>query len=314
MRAKKNKQPKTQTRGPLGFHRGEAEQPCNLCCQSGELSWAYVPPRGCGDEPPINIVALFGKAFTVDRPKARSNEGLRYRTLCAPCAGEISTSDRAVADLSRQLRSLVWGMSTIQDEVTVKMRPAAILRSIFAHILAARLHAAETDLDASIRLYLRGNELDHAIRVYCWPYPFYEAAVARNFSFVDHVNGYALAGTASVLKFFPLAFLVTNATTPMPFDRLDSYAKLSDSDEVTYSINMRMVMESDWPERPSRMRGVRGDPTLYEGASTFGGRFRVPVVNPTDQPPTPNVTAIASLKGDQTDAMAARTDSGAGSD
>jgi hypothetical protein len=164
-------------------------------------------------------------------------------------------------------------MTSIPDEITVNIRPSAVLRSVLAYIAAAKRVTDDVTLDAAIRLYLQGGELDPEIRVYLWPYPYYEIVVARDFQFVDHVNGYSLDGTASVMKFFPLAFMATDAGTPLPFDRLDQYAALPITAEVAYDINLRMVMNASWPERPDRMQSVVGGAAFVDAISSIDGRF-----------------------------------------
>jgi hypothetical protein len=257
----------------MTLRKAADDQVCNLCRAEATLSWDHVPPRACGNDVPVNVSRLFEPLYVIQRPSSRSYNGLRYETLCVPCNGGLSRFDHAFGELVRQIKVQLRKMNRASGVAAVQAKPAAVLRSVLSHILAAKRTTDNVSLDAAVRSYLDGGQLDSAIRLYFWPYPFYETVVARDFTFVDHVNGYSLNGIGSVMKFFPLAFMLTDASSQLSFDRLDQYAALSLDETADVSINFDMVMDPAWPERPDRMRSVAGGAAFAEAVSSLEGRF-----------------------------------------
>ena len=68
-------------------HKGHKTGPCNICGTRGQLTWDHVPPKGGVDLQLVEIeraTAVFTSSLGMEKPEISQN-GLKFRTLCATC-------------------------------------------------------------------------------------------------------------------------------------------------------------------------------------------------------------------------------------
>ncbi len=168
----------------------------------------------------------------------------------------------------KHLRSAASPRDTFQPEV----QAGAVLRSVLGHLLAAKLDSDDVSTDKLIRDYLNGHALSNTLKVYYWLYPYRVTVVARDFSFQD-VSNWIVVDGASVLKFFPLAFMVTNASVELPLQPLHGFAWMKATESTTLDMNLEFTMPQFWPERPNRMHVVTGGAAFSDAICSIDGHF-----------------------------------------
>ena len=139
-------------------------------------------------------------------------------------------------------------------------------------MLAAKLESDDVDSDKAIREYLDGTPLSGALGLYVWFFPYHLTVVARDFTF-SNVGQVWRPGFISVLKFFPLAFMMAAGSADVPFDSFHQYAACDVGEEIDFSLNLELYMPPFWPERPHRMHAVTGGAAFLDAICTIDGGF-----------------------------------------
>jgi hypothetical protein len=184
----------------------------------------------------------------------------------------MSEYDAALGALSSNILS-EERPHTVSGIREVEVRAGAVLRSVLGHILAAKLESDNVAVDEWIRAYLNGQQLDPRLKVYLWLYPYHLAVVARDFVFRNIGNWWIMDGLSSVLKFLPLAFLVTDASVELPFTQLHPFASLSPTGTAKINLEYNVIMQPFWPERPDRNHVVLGGAAFFDAICTIDGYF-----------------------------------------
>ena len=152
----------------------------------------------------------------------RSNDGVRYRTLCGYCnntlLGRYDDDLKALVDAISSFCESRLVLPRLSPELPLRCRPRAVLQSVLGHLLAAK---SITDEVGQVDVALRPSILDPAvpipdwIHVFYWLYPYRAVEVVRDIG-MPAVHGRPWGSSFamfSVLKFYPVGFIVTDAPT-----------------------------------------------------------------------------------------------------
>ena len=259
---------------PDVFRLKKRDGRCNRCLAQGlPLTWDHVPPKVCGNTRFVLVNRLFGDVLKTPPATSRSRNGTKYQTLCGPCNTFLGGFDEALGEFSSEIIAYASGTRDREAPFAPSIRPSAILRSVLGHLLAAKLDTDSVPIDSWIRDYLNGLPLDSRLKVYYWFFPYQLTVIARDFTFNDLSNFWNMDGLASVLKFLPLAFLVTDANVPLPFETLHQFSALAPSEAVAVPFNFEVSMTPYWPERPQRLHVVLGGAAFFDAMCSIDGHF-----------------------------------------
>jgi hypothetical protein len=125
----------------------------------------------------------------------RSNDGVRYRTLCGDC------NNRLLGRYDDDLKALVDAISSVCEsrlvlprrspELPIRCRPRAVLQSVLGHLLAAK---SVTDERGQVDVALRPSILDPAVPIADWIHVFYWLDPHRTVEVVRDIGMQAVRG------------------------------------------------------------------------------------------------------------------------
>lgn len=258
---------------PLVFKKGD--NVCNICGQKKNLTDDHVPPRCCGNDKVVVARRIYADELTARQVAARSRNGLKFRTVCRACNGDLLGSwDSALGELSNQVKTIVSSTVELPVQVSLRVRAGAIVRSVLGHVVASKIQADHVPIDQKIRDYLTGkSSLDGTVKVYCWLYPFGPTVVSRDFTFVEVEGaGGKSPGIVSVVKFFPLAFCILDGSGELNVERLTplhSFAVLNAMVETEVDFWRTPIIQPGWPERAMGNHVVLGGKTYVDSITTL---------------------------------------------
>lgn len=240
---------------------------CNICGETGPLTYDHVPPKGVAIPTQMridHIVRWIGgdreDGNQQQRPVFRSQNGVKFPTLCGRCNSTLlgTRYDPALIEfvngIDQFFRQPAGGI--IPRVVDISGRPHRIMRSVLGHLCALSrdryLKGKHTEL---VRDYLLDETKDfpEPLRFYYWIYPDAQQILIRDFVYMQF--GEPEPVMAWLMKFFPIAFMITwdekpddrrfvmNEMTPWR-----GYGNIDTS--VGIPINVTQKIHPMWPECP----------------------------------------------------------------
>lgn len=229
--------------------RKEQDQRCNRCMRERGFSEDHIPPQSCGNSGSIAYRRLYADDLATAQATMPSKNGIKYATVCKGCNNGRGFYDAAAAEFVSRLRSIERANIYVPGLIYVPARANAVLRAALAWFVAARLNERECATDAMLRTYLDGGDLAPNIAVHYWPYSGDETIVARDFTSFNVYDGYAIRGTASVIKFAPLAIMLVHGEPVDRLPRLDIHSGAAQRSEMLLRWDRASAPPAHWPER-----------------------------------------------------------------
>ncbi|WKZ34028.1 MAG: hypothetical protein QY316_06420 [Thermodesulfobacteriota bacterium] len=229
---------------------------CNICKKKSQLSWDHIPPKGGVELLPMEIEGIYkilmNKQNEGERQFVITQNGVKYRTICKECNSLLGTRYDPVLNefsisLSKLLKSNLYLPCPI---IKIKTRPNAIIRGILGHLLAAKIEFFESPFDEKIRLFLADEKslLPDDISIFYWLYPYNQTVIFRDFSMPAIRGIYNEWGFFNVIKYFPLAYIITNLKSYDSLPELSYYREFDLTMEIEMKIDLRNIRKRDWPE------------------------------------------------------------------
>lgn len=243
---------------------------CNICSAQGLLTWDHVPPKGGVELQPVEIdraAAAFVSSLAIEKPETSQN-GLKYRTLCAKCNNERlgAKFDPALNELAMAVGRFLRTPLSLPAVLHVEARPNAVARSVLGHLLAARLSPEPGLFDPEVSELIldEAKPIPPAINVFYWIYPYAVQIVFRD-ALMPAVRGrYGDFQRFAVLKYFPLAFLATTCDAYEHLAPLTSWRDEPSSFKAKLPIDLRSAQDPYWPEAPAPDNWLFGGAELME--------------------------------------------------
>jgi hypothetical protein len=244
--------------------------PCNICGASGPLTWDHVPPKGGIELQPVEIdrvAAVFSSRLGLKKPEI-SHDGLKFRTLCAKCNNKHlgAQFDPALNSLALSVGRLLRSPLALPPVLLVEAQPNAVVRAVLGHLVAARLSSRPGLFDSQVgELILDDSKLiPPNINIFYWIYPYAQQIVLRD-ALMPAVRGrYADFQRFCLLKYFPLAFLVTTADSYEGLASLTSWRNEPNAFRVQLRIDLHAARDPYWPEAPAPDNWLFGGQELLE--------------------------------------------------
>lgn len=281
-RAGISRRPKSSRVQPLVFKKGDTL--CNICRLKKNLTYDHVPPKCCGNDKSVVARRIYADELTARQVASKSLNGLKFKTICKDCNSDLlGRWDTALGEFSKQVERVVAPSLVLPECMNFNIQAGAVLRSILGHVVASKVRDDVAATDQKIREYLLGKtDLDSAIKVYCWFYPFEPTVVSRDFTFVElEGEGRKSPGLVSVVKFYPLAFCVLDGSGNLNgscLTAIHQYSSHGSKVETAIDLQLSPIVESAWPERATGNHMILGGKTYVDSVTTaqLGGASVTP--------------------------------------
>ena len=128
--------------------------------------------------------------------------------------------------------------------------PARLLRGLLAHLLSAKLVPTAGVVDQHIREYLADHtrSFNPNWHLYYWLYPHAPISVFRDFGMMVPTSSGRETAFCSVVKFPPLAMLLTDAKYFLGLPDLCAFSHVGIDDPGRVHLSFANVRPQDWPE------------------------------------------------------------------
>jgi len=160
----------------------------------------------------VTLERLAGRSSNPNR--VLTQNGVKYRTLCQTCNSNLlgGQYDRTLNEFALGVGRFLKTTLTLPATTTFATRPARLLRALFGHLLAAKAEVEHTKPDEAMRQFVLKPKaaLPPELNVFYWIYPYPEVHVVRDVAMPSRYASIAKPGIFSILKYFPVAYLVTN--------------------------------------------------------------------------------------------------------
>jgi hypothetical protein len=244
---------------------------CNICHRQAPLSWDHVPPKGGIQCTSVQIRSVFSvlTGETRDFKPTYSQNGLKYRTICKTCNQTIGHKyDVALNEFSLSIGKYLSTSLSLPPIIQHPTRPAALIRSVLAHILAAKVKSDGVFFDRDIPPTILDETLPIPadVHVFYWIFPFEETVLIRDFAISYIALGSKEVHSCQLLKYFPVAYLITNTPQFQNLDELTAYRNASITDTISIPIRLSPVRSSNWPEGYDDGKIMLGGQSMLDSA------------------------------------------------
>lgn len=238
--------------------RGPREGACNICGAVGKLTEDHTPPKSCLGVTASEMHLLFSRlSDTPAKPGRHFRTGPSFRTLCGRCNNELlgAIYDPALAHFSSEVRRLTNTRLLLPNEIALEIQPQLVVRSVMGHLAAMGVNRyLKGDLTESFRDYMLDKTLPlpQPVRFYYWLYPYRPQILVRDAATLN--TGSKVITLFWLMKFFPLAFLVTfDEPEHRQFDlpNLDAFRAEPYDARRQIGVRLRPLMHPSWPESPT---------------------------------------------------------------
>ena len=229
---------------------------CVICDRLGSLTRDHVPPKGVSPPSPFvlrRLTDVMAADRVLDEAPRRGFRAPDFPSLCRSCNGARLGAEFDPALIAFASESAAWvraaldlGMRFPAGMVT-NLKVGRVVRSVIGHLLAAEERTDPTAVpargalqDAMCACFLDENaNWPTGLRVYCWPYSGADVVIARGIG-LGRILGRTYGPiVGDVLKFFPLAFWVTQqSTAPTGYTLVDLAALVGTHLDVTTRVVM----------------------------------------------------------------------------
>lgn len=222
---------------------------CNICHSESNLTWDHVPPKGGIELEPVEIVTLI-QVLTTDSNFKKpfiSQNGVKYRTLCKTCNERLgSTFDKVLnkfaIDLGRNLKSK-------PPIARIETKPNSLIRAVVAHLLAANIEIVDTEFENQLKLFVfdENKNLPDFLSVFYWIYPYDKIEILQDIVMPAKPMNYSALNKFKILKYFPIAYMITDANEYEGLDSLNDFKNAKPSDVAELSIRLDKIRQQEWP-------------------------------------------------------------------
>lgn len=247
----------------------EKEGKCNICLEHRKLTWDHVPPKSGIQLSGVQIENIFKILVGREVPeKIISQNGVKYRTLCGACNSRLGHDyDESLNELNSAVSAYLQSSLVLPPYTYIKVKPVRLIRSIMGHLMAAKLVIDETVFDKEVREFLMTDTepLPSGIHIHYWIYPYDATIIMRDFAIPAKRGDYSSFLFGHIMKYFPLAFLVSDKPTYQNLPSLSDFRNYTMDEETEIRIALRRVEPYDWPEK------IDADNIVFASAETARG-------------------------------------------
>lgn len=240
--------------------RGPKTGTCNICGVHGKLTEDHTPPKGCiriGQVEMHHVVEHLAAERSAVKGRLSQN-GVKYRTLCAECNNRFlgTEYDPVFIDFVNTIGQVLRSRLELPNPIRINTKPQRVMRSLLGHLAAQGVDRYKKGgITEPLRDYFLNpaEPLPSSLNIYCWPFPFNDHIMARDCSITDLKVGKPVA--IWFLKFFPIAFLVTINEPPgytFHATELSTWRSLEIDGECEIPLEIKSIQHQRWPEAPTK--------------------------------------------------------------
>jgi len=235
-------------------YRKGPDNRCNLCFEESKLTWDHVPPKGSITLQPV-IQKTILEHFTEGQGKfirpSLSQNGVKYKTICSRCNSDWlgSKYDPSLVSFSKDVGMFLKSNLVFPKKVEIRAKPGAIMRALIGHLIAAKTEIDEVTVDKDLRIpFFDVNEMiPEKYHIFYWVYPYHIITVIRDILMPVDRKNLSNTGVYSLLKYFPLGFMLTDQPYYEGLQELTRFRDLSWDSEVDIPVYLDNVKPYDWP-------------------------------------------------------------------
>lgn len=226
---------------------------CNICGCERPLSWDHVPPKGGIDLQPVEMETVFQRLTYREGKRAvmQSQNGVKFRTICAECNSLLGRRyDPILNEFAKGIGKYLNTTLTLPPILHHLTQPGSLIRAILGHLLAAKGEPDEVVFDQHIRPCVLDEQvpIPEDVFVFYWLYPYSETVVIRDILMPAVRGQLTPTGFFHILKYFPVAYLVTNLHQYESLLELTRFRTLDPTTESEIPIDLSRVEHQQWPE------------------------------------------------------------------
>lgn len=219
------------------------------------MTWDHVPPQGGIKLTPVEQELVFDR-LTADakgRFYSISQNGVKFRTICGKCNNTWlgKKYDPALNEFTVTTGKLLQTTIHLPSIINVRARPTAIARAVLGHMLAAKIHIDDVVPDREIREFFFDEDapIPDSIHLFYWIYPYTSVVLIRDIAMPAARGRFdGSVGVFSILKYFPVAYLVTDLQSYEGLTELTSFRHLKSSEFADIPIPLQKIHDLAWPE------------------------------------------------------------------
>jgi hypothetical protein len=227
---------------------------CNLCLEEKILTWDHVPPQGGIDLAKVQIESIseiFG-GRKEDSKLLESQNGVKFRTLCQTCNSMLGKNyDPVLNKISLDIDQVLRSNLILPSEIKIRTKPFKLIKSVIGHLIASKIEILDSKIDMIYRDVILdvNKKIPNDYHIYYWIYPYNTTVIMRDFALIDiRSSTERVGGVFSVLKYYPLAFLVTDLDHYKGLKELTKFKDVNIDDEIEIPINLYKKFGPYWPE------------------------------------------------------------------
>lgn len=232
------------------------------------MTWDHVPPQGGIELKPVEQQLVFDRltAGAKDRVFTISQNGVKFRTICANCNNFWlgKKYDPALNEFTLTTGRLLQTTIHLPPLINVRARPTAITRAILGHLLAAKTQIDDVVTDREIRSFFFEEDapIPDSIHIFYWIYPYTSIVIVRDIAMPAERGRFGESGFFSILKYFPIAYLVTDLQSYEGLAELTTFRDLKSSEFADIPIPLQRIKHPAWPEMVDDHNFVMGGISL----------------------------------------------------
>ncbi len=259
------------------YFRNKREQfgTCNVCGKDAQLTWDHVPPRGGIGLTPVEMESVF-RILTGTKEgfkAARSQNGVKFRTICARCNRTMGQRyDAPLNEFALSVGRYLRTRLSLPPIIHHKTRPAPLIRGILGHLVSAKIERDEAVFDKQISPLVLDESLPipDDIHIFYWVFPYDYICILRDIAIVSLTDPVQSIYYCHLIKYFPIAYLVTNRSAYGGLEELTQYRRAAMDHEISIPIRLNDVKPLHWPEMVDDAKVMLGGQALMN--SVFASR------------------------------------------
>jgi hypothetical protein len=227
---------------------------CNICKKRKHLSWDHVPPKGGIYLSAVEQETVFSQMTVtkINRKYSISQNGVKYRTICKECNEKIGREfDPVLNGFARGIGNILKSNLILPSIIYYKTKPNLLIRAILAHLLAAKVDIDKVTMDEQIRNFIfdENASIPEEINIFYWVHPYTNIFIIRDIAMLAIRGKFGgKVGFFSILKYFPIAYLISNLKEYEGLSELTSYRNSKPQDIIDIPINLKDARRPEWPE------------------------------------------------------------------
>lgn len=182
---------------------------------------------------------------------SESQNGVKFRSICSDCNSLLGHSyDPTINEFASSVGRYIKSGLQFPSIINHKTRPAVLMRGILGHLIAAKADFDEVVFDVQVRNFFfdTSKPIPEQIHIFYWLYPYSQIVIMRDIVMPAVRGNFDDMGFFHILKYFPMAFLITDKNNYENLFELTQYRNLSLTDEVEIPIQLDRVEHPYWPE------------------------------------------------------------------